>query len=158
MREATWELLRTDLSQIKNADDFSDIKRRLAKKYGPGLFLHADILRELRRLQENEKLNAAEQKNAIILQKLLRKRAIRTLSGIAPVAVLTKPYPCPGHCAYCPSEKNVPALWASLLTSANPRANARSYSLPALRAWVCGHQRMPRKIRPSLSLEATARR
>jgi elongator complex protein 3 len=35
------------------------------------------------------------------------------LSGIAPVAVLTKPYPCPGKCAYCPTEKNVPQSYLS---------------------------------------------
>lgn len=35
------------------------------------------------------------------------------MSGIAPVAVLTNPYPCPGHCAYCPNEKNVPTSYLS---------------------------------------------
>jgi len=128
MREATenrqaaiLELLRTDLSQIKNANDLSEINRRLAKKYGTSLFLHSDVLKELRRLaggkesgrNDGEKLSARDRKNLIILQRLLRKRAIRTLSGIAPVAVLTKPYPCPGHCAYCPSEKDVPASYLS---------------------------------------------
>jgi elongator complex protein 3 len=44
---------------------------------------------------------------------LLRKRAVRTLSGVAPVAVLTKPWPCPGKCAYCPHEKNVPTSYLS---------------------------------------------
>ena len=76
------------------------------------MFIHADILKELRLLAAT-KLTASEQKNLAILQRLLRKRAIRTLSGIAPVAVLTKPYPCPGHCAYCPSEKDVPASYLS---------------------------------------------
>lgn len=42
------------------------------------------------------------------LLRLLRKRAIRTLSGIAPVTVLTKPYPCPGRCSYCPTEARMP--------------------------------------------------
>lgn len=39
------------------------------------------------------------------LQKKLRKRSVRTLSGIAPVTVLTKPFPCPGKCVYCPTER-----------------------------------------------------
>lgn len=39
------------------------------------------------------------------LKNLLQKRRIRTLSGIAPIAVLTKPFPCPGKCIYCPTER-----------------------------------------------------
>ncbi len=46
-------------------------------------------------------------------QKILRKRPIRTLSGIASVAVLTKPYPCPGTCIYCPTELGVPQSYLS---------------------------------------------
>jgi elongator complex protein 3 len=36
------------------------------------------------------------------------KKPIRTLSGVTPVAVLTKPYPCPGKCLYCPNEPGMP--------------------------------------------------
>jgi elongator complex protein 3 len=32
---------------------------------------------------------------------------------VAPVAVLTKPYPCPGKCAYCPDEKDIPKSYLS---------------------------------------------
>jgi len=39
---------------------------------------------------------------------LLKTRKIRTLSGVAVIAVLTKPYPCPGHCLYCPTQKDMP--------------------------------------------------
>ena len=42
------------------------------------------------------------------LFRLLLQKKQKTLSGVAPVAVTTKPYPCPGHCVYCPSQKNVP--------------------------------------------------
>jgi len=42
------------------------------------------------------------------LEKLLKKRAIRTLSGVAPISVLTKPYKCPGQCIFCPSESKMP--------------------------------------------------
>jgi len=42
------------------------------------------------------------------LFKLLLQKKQKTLSGVAPVALATKPYPCPGHCVYCPSQKNVP--------------------------------------------------
>jgi elongator complex protein 3 len=39
------------------------------------------------------------------LRRKLRKRRIRTLSGISPISVLTKPFPCPGKCVYCPTER-----------------------------------------------------
>ena len=39
------------------------------------------------------------------LFRLLLQKKQKTLSGVAPVAVATKPYPCPGHCVYCPSQK-----------------------------------------------------
>ncbi|MBN1325844.1 tRNA uridine(34) 5-carboxymethylaminomethyl modification radical SAM/GNAT enzyme Elp3 [Candidatus Falkowbacteria bacterium] len=42
------------------------------------------------------------------LKKLLKKREIRTLSGVAVIAVLTKPYKCPGECVFCPNEKKMP--------------------------------------------------
>lgn len=35
-------------------------------------------------------------------------KPIRTLSGVVPVTVLTKPYPCPGRCLYCPNEQGMP--------------------------------------------------
>lgn len=44
---------------------------------------------------------------------LLTTRKIRTLSGVAIIAVLTKPYPCPGNCLYCPSEKAMPKSYLS---------------------------------------------
>ena len=47
------------------------------------------------------------------LEKLLKKRAIRTLSGVAPIAVLTKPYKCPGQCLFCPSESKMPKSYLS---------------------------------------------
>ncbi len=31
------------------------------------------------------------------------KKTGRTISGVTPVAVMTKPMPCPGHCVYCPT-------------------------------------------------------
>jgi len=46
-------------------------------------------------------------------EKLIRKRGVRTVSGIAPIAVLTKEYPCPGKCIYCPTEKDMPKSYLS---------------------------------------------
>lgn len=38
----------------------------------------------------------------------LRMKPTRTISGVAPVAVLTGPYPCPADCIFCPDATGVP--------------------------------------------------
>jgi elongator complex protein 3 len=36
------------------------------------------------------------------------KKASRTISGVTPVAVMAKPFPCPGQCVYCPTSPEAP--------------------------------------------------
>ena len=38
----------------------------------------------------------------------IRMKPVRTLSGVTTVTVLTKAYPCPGKCVFCPSENYMP--------------------------------------------------
>ena len=38
----------------------------------------------------------------------IRMKPVRTLSGVTTVTVLTKPYPCPGKCIFCPTEERMP--------------------------------------------------
>jgi len=38
----------------------------------------------------------------------IRLKPIRTLSGVTTVTVLTKPYPCPGTCIFCPDDVRMP--------------------------------------------------
>lgn len=38
----------------------------------------------------------------------IRMKPIRTLSGVTTVTVLTKPYPCPGKCIFCPDDIRMP--------------------------------------------------
>ncbi|MEJ2012045.1 MAG: tRNA uridine(34) 5-carboxymethylaminomethyl modification radical SAM/GNAT enzyme Elp3 [Anaerolineales bacterium] len=38
----------------------------------------------------------------------LRMKPVRTLSGVTTVTVLTKPYPCPGTCIFCPTDVRMP--------------------------------------------------
>jgi len=58
------------------------------------------------------------------LSHLLKVRAVRTLSGVAPVTALTKPCPCPGKCVYCPQEPGMPKSYLS-----NEPAAARAKAL-----------------------------
>ena len=89
-------------------DELAEIKRQIAgkeKMASPGNAKIFNIYQKLlkkKRIERNEKLEA-----------ILKKRAVRTISGVAPVAILTKPYPCPGKCAYCPTEKDMPKSYLS---------------------------------------------
>jgi elongator complex protein 3 len=84
-------------------------------------------------------------KKSLILENILKTRKIRTLSGIVAITVITKPYPCPGKCLYCPQEKNMPksylanepACMRAVLTKFNPynQVKARLDSLK-----MTGHQ------------------
>src|SRR3990172_5617188 len=47
------------------------------------------------------------------LAQIIKKRKVRTLSGIASITVLTKNWGCPGKCAYCPTEKDMPKSYLS---------------------------------------------
>lgn len=47
------------------------------------------------------------------LERVLTRRGVRSLSGVAIVTVLTKPYACPGKCVYCPTEAIMPKSYLS---------------------------------------------
>jgi len=38
----------------------------------------------------------------------IRMKPVRSLSGVTTVTVLTKPYPCPGQCVFCPTDERMP--------------------------------------------------
>lgn len=43
----------------------------------------------------------------------LRRKPMRTISGVTPVTVLTKPFPCPGECIFCPNDVRMPKSYLS---------------------------------------------
>lgn len=92
-------------ARVKNSQELNAWNRWAAKTRKRPLFSNTELLQLLRQYGQASEVAG--------LLPVLRRRAIRTLSGIAPVAVLTKPYPCPGNCAFCPSEKNVPQSYLS---------------------------------------------
>jgi len=47
------------------------------------------------------------QADPLFLEKI-RRKPMRTLSGVTTVTVLTKPYPCPGKCIFCPTDVRMP--------------------------------------------------
>jgi elongator complex protein 3 len=95
-------------SRPESRTDLAQVKRQTAGKFKMASPLSADIFRIYQKLLRQKKIKRNEQ-----LEALLKKREVRTISGVAPVAVLTKFYPCPGRCSYCPTEKNMPKSYLS---------------------------------------------
>lgn len=90
---------------LKNEDAIDDIvledvKSTEAKGHNISTLSNVKILKIYNRLIAEKKLP-----NSPAVIRKLRKRSVRTLSGIAPITVLTKPFPCPGKCVYCPTER-----------------------------------------------------
>ena len=75
----------------------------MSKQFKVPCFSNVQLIKAYHKLLGEKRIK--RQKN---LEKILRKRPIRTLSGVAVVSVLTKPYPCPGKCVFCPTEKGLP--------------------------------------------------
>lgn len=48
-----------------------------------------------------------------LFESTLQIRKVRTLSGVAPFAVMMKPFACPGNCIYCVCEKGMPKSYMS---------------------------------------------
>ena len=95
-----------ELLKIKNLtpESLKDAQRSFSKKNGLAtLPSKSEILQAYFQLLQAGKI----EKNADF-ELLLRKRAIRSLSGIVPIQVLTKPFPCPSRCIFCPNDPEMP--------------------------------------------------
>jgi len=89
-------------------EDFLRLKKKLCGELKLALPTNADLR------EGYEKMIVKRQiKRNSKLEKLLKTRGIRTESGVAVVAVLTKAYPCPGKCIFCPTEKDMPKSYLS---------------------------------------------
>ena len=84
-------------------DKIDSLKRVYVAKSPTPFPNTAELLQEYRRL-----LKLHQIKPSPALEKILQKRSVRTLSGVAVVTVLTKPWSCPGKCVYCPQEVDMP--------------------------------------------------
>ena len=56
----------------------------------------------------SETLALVSEEDLPVVEEILRRKPVRTLSGVAVVAVMTSPAPCPhGKCIYCPGGRGV---------------------------------------------------
>jgi len=95
-------------ARIKTPDDLASFKRKVSKKYKVPCPSNIELLKVYHKFLKIKRLGPSKN-----LENLLKTRPIRSLSGIVNVSVLTKPYPCPGKCLYCPTEKGIPKSYVS---------------------------------------------
>jgi elongator complex protein 3 len=71
---------------------------------GNGFFSANELIQAYRELAAT---NGLPPFDPSIVERLKRKPT-RTISGVTPVTVLTKPFPCPGTCIFCPNDVRMP--------------------------------------------------
>jgi len=82
----------------------AELRPALHRHPARGAYLSKDFL-----IAEYRAMTAAGELAADpALWERLRMKPVRTLSGVATVSVLTRPYPCPGGCLFCPDDVRMP--------------------------------------------------
>ncbi len=99
------ESLKLDLP---NSSKFLNFKKRFCSQNKIPQPTNADLRELYEKMITKRKIKRNPQ-----LEKVMLSRAIRTQSGVAVVAVLTKPSSCPGKCIFCPTEKDMPKSYLS---------------------------------------------
>jgi len=100
------------------------IKKKVARDYGR-MPKDSEVLECYETLLAEGKI----QENKILKTSLITRK-VRSESGVTPFAVMTKPYPCPGQCTYCPLEVGMPK---SYLSDEPAAARAKSFGFDPAR-------------------------
>jgi elongator complex protein 3 len=96
------ELARTVLDEIRRGRDVTKTLRSHPLRGGG--YLNKSMLVAI----YNEMVTGGELNADAQLLERIRMKPMRTLSGVTTVTVLTKPYPCPGKCIFCPTDVRMP--------------------------------------------------
>ena len=131
MNSVYQKIILDSLSEKNLTEDFfSKIKKRSIKntpvKKVPQNVL---LLKIYKKMLAEKKMERSER-----LEFLLKKRRVRTLSGIASVSVILHPFGCSGKCIFCPTERNLPksylknepAVMRAIANNYNPFRQVRS--------------------------------
>lgn len=97
------DLARLVLNEIRQGQDVTKTLRSHPLKDGSG-YLNKSMLVSI----YHEMVAAGEIPEDARLVERIRMKPMRTLSGVTTVTVLTKPYPCPGKCIFCPTDVRMP--------------------------------------------------
>ena len=84
--------------------EHQQLMRRFPRPAGEGFYSLANLVDAWRAFAGQDGLPEFDE---ALLYKL-RRKPVRTLSGVTPLTVLTKPFPCPGTCIFCPNDIRMP--------------------------------------------------
>jgi len=93
--------------EIADLSNWDKTKRRWARVLGY-IPRHSDVLSAYQKL-----LNSGKIVENLNIENSLKVRRVRTMSGVAPFAVMMKPFKCPGNCIYCIQEPGMPKSYMS---------------------------------------------
>ena len=96
------DLARQVLADVRQGRPVMDSVRRHPIPSGGYLGKHALVA------AYNQMVEEGEIRADVRLLERIRLKPVRTLSGVTTVTVLTKPYPCPGKCIFCPTDVRMP--------------------------------------------------
>jgi elongator complex protein 3 len=97
------DLARQALERIRGGDEVFEAIRRYPLPDGGGFIGKSMLVEVYRQLVAN-----GEWESDPNLLAKIRLKPMRTLSGVTTVTVLTKAYPCPGKCIFCPDDYRMP--------------------------------------------------
>jgi len=110
------------------AEVMEPLLRRHAKP-GGGFFSRSQLIAGFRAYAGQERFRLDEAR----FRRRVQRRPVRTQSGVTPLTVLTKPFPCPGKCIFCPNDLRMPKSYLSDEPGAQRAANNRFD--PYLQTW-----------------------
>lgn len=90
-------------SHVETKREFEKLRNSLVKANKSVIFHNLYFIKAYQELVSEAVIPEDE-----LILSFIQKRSVRTLSGVAPVTVLTKPYFCPGKCIYCPTDLRMP--------------------------------------------------
>jgi elongator complex protein 3 len=102
---------------------------RRHSKPGGGFFSRSQLIAGFRAFASEDSFRFDETR----FRRRVQRRPVRTQSGVAPVTVLTKPFPCPGKCIFCPNDVRMPKSYLSDEPGAQRAAN--NHFDPYLQTW-----------------------
>lgn len=95
--------------QPKNSNELLKILKRNPSKEGE-VFSKSYLLTSL---NEIKKTDSDILEIYFEILPFIKMKETRTVSGVTPVTVLTKPFPCPGKCIFCPNDVRMPKSYLS---------------------------------------------
>jgi elongator complex protein 3 len=96
-------------TSVDSKESFHSLKNSILAKYRIAKWpAHIAMIERYQELVDSGDID-----DEFRIRKVLRKRAVRSLSGVSVISLLTKFWGCPGKCIYCPTYDHLPKSYIS---------------------------------------------